>query len=280
MLIQQILSLCLLCYHGVTATSSTPHLEDHSISVRPPHVQDNTIALPAQSASSPLQPRDVPVYFMSCYGDRNKRSHCLMNCKCRNYSRGQVSCGVPNAESTRQVKRYLSQLRATCPLLCKCVKRTDLHSQSPASGLRGSPNSRPPVTYASVTRSGLSTRNVQEAPVKVEDSSFQVRNASLYNPSVDDGATSVSSPHSLEPRSVPKYRIHCATWLSASIRLNCLISCQCKRDVRGHREVYCGDPNLQKTPELRAMVDRASEACSRSQLCTCDSVDDATSDSA
>lgn len=266
------MSLCLLCYHSVAATSSTPHPEDHSISVRPPHAQDNPIILPAQSASSPLQPRDIPAYLIQCHGDRNKRSHCLINCKCRNYSRGQVSCGFPNAKSTRQVKRYLSRLRATCPLSCKCIKGMNLHSQS--NGLLGSPTRQPLATYASVTRSRLSTRNVQTTPFRVEDSS-QVRNTSLYNPSVYDRATSVSSPHSLEPRSVPKYRIHCPPRLPKSMRLYCLAHCRCKRNTVDGGKIYCGHSDLQKTPRRRAVVRTASEVCSRGQLCTCEPVDDA-----
>lgn len=226
----KMLSLRLLYYHGAAATSLTPHPEDHLISVRPLHAQDNPIALPAQLASSPLQPRGVPSYLIQCHGDRNKRSHCQISCKCRNYSRGQGSCAFPNANATGQMKRYLSRLRATCPLSCKCVQWMDFESQSSASGLRGTPNLQPPATYASVTRSGLLSRNAQTTSVSVEHAS-KARNASLYNFSAADRAISVSSPPSLESRSVPKHRIHCPPTLPESMRLYCLAHCRCRRET-------------------------------------------------
>jgi len=214
MLPQKIFTLYLLCYRSITATSFVPGMEAQSISIRgpsDPHVGDSPISLPAQSRSS-LQPRHVPTYLLRCFGARNKKNHCLMNCQCRNNSLGQVSCGFSTSKSTKRVRNYFAMLRATCPLSCKCDRWMDLHSQSSLSGpglLPGIPYSQSPASHSTFEQPRFYLGALmQRAPIQIEESP-PVGETRIHNPPVEHRSISASTTKSLEPRSLSRYRLNC-----------------------------------------------------------------------
>ena len=214
MLVERILSLSLLCYQSVAVTSSIPGLQAHSVSNRnrltpDSHLEGTNISMASQPRSS-LQPRSVPVYRIHCFGDGNKKNHCLMNCQCRNNNRGRVSCGLTDPNSSKRLKKYLAGLRATCPSSCVCDEHTDLLSQSSSGGHRlvaGSPHVQPSPSRSSISQPGsYLAALMQRAPIALEDPPC-APSSSIQNRAVEQRSASASNPKSLEPRLVPRDRL-------------------------------------------------------------------------